>query len=589
MGSFLSKKQEAEARDGNHVKFALVGATGCGKSAFVNAIRGIGDVDKDSAGVGGSSACKEPKEYTYPTNPLVSFWDLPGYGTSIEMYWRKLGLEKFDRFLIFISPTVTEFDRELIQKLKSNTKPFFVIRTKIDSEFKSHFQEEEFLHEKRDYLLRELNRSLTEKDIFLINNYDPRKWDFMRLIEAVSDVSPEPEIATLTDQYMGDTRKYVKENGVSNIEEFLKTKLERSKEVKIRFGITGDSGTGKSAFINAIRGLKDDENEKGAAEVGVTETTIVPAEYKHPENEKIIFVDMPGIGTPKYSNFEDYCEKVCLEKYDSFLIFTASRFTDDDLFLAEKIKSMRKSFFLIRTKIDNDLAPKYEGQQVNEEQILNSIRAYCFNHVKDLISGEEDIFLISNYHKEKWDFDRLIVAISDALSTIQRECLTLSLTNVTRDCLKRKAKLFKAQAVAVAVVSAGSGAVPVPGLGCVLDLILIGGTIRNYYRAFGLGNTTPEELELLNKHYRDIIKRYGLTSVLAIFKSAGTKTALVLLSVEEVSKFIPILGLVIAGSASFATSLYFLNRSVNEMEEVALAVWDNAAERAVNSASRSSP
>ena len=53
---------------------------------------------------------------------------------------------------------------------------------------------------------------------------------------------------------MADARKYIKENGVSGIEEFLRKKLQRIKDVKIRFGITGDSGTGKSAFINAIRG-----------------------------------------------------------------------------------------------------------------------------------------------------------------------------------------------------------------------------------------------------------------------------------------------------------------------------------------------
>ena len=58
----------------------------------------------------------------------------------------------------------------------------------------------------------------------------------------------------LTEQYLAEARTYIKQNGVSGVEEFLKKKLEGSKDVKIRFGITGDSGTGKSAFINAIRG-----------------------------------------------------------------------------------------------------------------------------------------------------------------------------------------------------------------------------------------------------------------------------------------------------------------------------------------------
>jgi septin family protein len=53
---------------------------------------------------------------------------------------------------------------------------------------------------------------------------------------------------------MADARIYVQQNGVSDIKEFLEKKLEGSKNVKIRFAITGKSGTGKSAFINAVRG-----------------------------------------------------------------------------------------------------------------------------------------------------------------------------------------------------------------------------------------------------------------------------------------------------------------------------------------------
>jgi hypothetical protein len=64
-------------------------------------------------------------------------------------------------------------------------------------------------------------------------------------------------------------------------------------------------------------------------------------------------------------------------------------------------------------------------------------------YVKNLISSEKEIFLISNYHKDKWDFDRLIEAITEALPIRQRECLTLSLSNVTRECLKRKARFLK--------------------------------------------------------------------------------------------------------------------------------------------------
>jgi predicted GTPase len=42
--------------------------------------------------------------------------------------------------------------------------------------------------------------------------------------------------------------------GVSEIEELFKTKLGPWEDAEINIGIIGNSGVGKSSFINAIRG-----------------------------------------------------------------------------------------------------------------------------------------------------------------------------------------------------------------------------------------------------------------------------------------------------------------------------------------------
>lgn len=53
--------------------------------------------------------------------------------------------------------------------------------------------------------------------------------------------------------YKEEVQGYVDENGVSNIEEFFKNKLEGWRDVEVNIAISGSSGAGKSSFINAIR------------------------------------------------------------------------------------------------------------------------------------------------------------------------------------------------------------------------------------------------------------------------------------------------------------------------------------------------
>ena len=112
---------------------------------------------------------------------------------------------------------------------------------------------------------------------------------------------------------------------------------------------------GKSSFINAIRDLPDNRVKKekkhpDSALVGTTQTTTEAEKYKHPENENFVLVDLPGVNTPDFPR-KKYLKKVKFDSYDCFVIITRGRFSDDDMWLADQAKRMKKSFFFIRSQV----------------------------------------------------------------------------------------------------------------------------------------------------------------------------------------------------------------------------------------------
>ena len=70
---------------------------------------------------------------------------------------------------------------------------------------------------------------------------------------AMDDFSPECWEDDLVKIEMEELQNEIDVRGVSNIEEFLRKRLERWRELEVNIAITGDSGSGKSSFINTIR------------------------------------------------------------------------------------------------------------------------------------------------------------------------------------------------------------------------------------------------------------------------------------------------------------------------------------------------
>uniref|UniRef100_A0A3Q0RPE2 IRG-type G domain-containing protein n=1 Tax=Amphilophus citrinellus TaxID=61819 RepID=A0A3Q0RPE2_AMPCI len=169
----------------------------------------------------------------------------------------------------------------------------------------------------------------------------------------------------------------------------------------LNIAITGESGSGKSTFVNAFRGISDEDD--GAAPTGVVESSKDPKAYFHPDYPNVILWDLPGIGTMKFPA-DEYLKHIEFEKFDFFIIISDTRFTENDLKLVQEIQKKKKKFYFVRSKIDNDLNTERRKFRYSEERTLRKIRDGC---VRDLQGMRSRLFLISSFEPHLYDFPLL--------------------------------------------------------------------------------------------------------------------------------------------------------------------------------------
>ena len=304
---------------------------------------------------------------------------------------------------------------------------------------------------------------------------------------------------------------------------------------------------------------------------------MVPKAYDYPENSKVKVWDLPGLGTPEKSDLEKYCEKVILERYHLFLIFTAGRFTDNNLKLALKIKSIGRKFFFVRSKIDVDVTAERRKKSFNQEAILKEVRADCSKHLRGLLSGQEDIFLINNHETEDWDFKRLTMAIVHALPKHQRESLTLTLTRLSTEMVEEKVKILRGRTWMVAALSAAAAVVPVPGVSMAVDTALILSEINSYHSQLRIPAIESTDFLKLSVATQGQIREVCINStqqLLAFLAPYAAESGL-----EELTRYVPIIGSSLAGGLSFAATFHALRSFLHKVEKASLAFLKETVEK----------
>ena len=219
----------------------------------------------------------------------------------------------------------------------------------------------------------------------------------------------------------------------------------------------------------------------------------------------------------------------------------------------------------------------------SEDAVLEKIRFNCVENLGDLLTNGRDVFLISNHFPAKWDFARLTQAILDTLTKYQQETLILALGNVltrsSNDLFQRKVEVLRGRIWMVASASAAAALVPIPGVSFGVDAALILRELSFYRSQLGLPEEGSAEFATLPFSTQEKVRKVCLTTAAQLggFLAAYSAEAVL----EDVTRFIPFVGLAIASGMSFTATYFVLHKLLQQVEEAAKLVLREAAQKAI--------
>ncbi len=370
----------------------------------------------------------------------------------------------------------------------------------------------------------------------------------------------------------------VKASGESTLEKATakaKETFDQLMNVSLNIAVTGKTGSGKSSFINAIRGLNDEDD--GAAPTGVTETTMELTMYEHPSVPNVKIWDLPGIGSPNFKASK-YLKDVKFHTYDFFIILNSERFTENDIMLAKEIKKQKKNFYFVRSKIDNDISAEQRKKGFDEQNVLNKIRKDCQKNLKEL--GDPKVFLISSIELEKYDFEKFQNTLEEELPVHKRSALLQAWPVCSAESLEKKIRMFKGLIWAASLASAGVAVIPVPGVSAACDASIVILFFTRCYYAFGLDDGSLKRLsEKVNKPLLEHVAKSKFATAIkekAMARLQVSVTLTTLATLEYVASLFPGVGSVAAAGISFGTTYYLLREGLNELVDIARKIRKEA-------------
>uniref|UniRef100_A0A674JZ24 Interferon-inducible GTPase 5-like n=1 Tax=Terrapene triunguis TaxID=2587831 RepID=A0A674JZ24_9SAUR len=391
----------------------------------------------------------------------------------------------------------------------------------------------------------------------------------------ISEYNSMEEFTCITPEELTEIKNALEGGRMADAVSKIKENFNALDNIKLNIAITGESGSGKSTFVNVIRNLRDEDI--GAAITGVVETTFEPQPYPHPNYPNVTFWDLPGIGTPNFKP-ENYLEDVKFSHYEFFIILGCGRFRDVHAQLARAIQERGKKFYFARSKVDTDLeaSKKRRLKAYDEQRILREIREDCVRCLQAEGISFPQIFLLCNFDLDKYDFQQLQETLEHELPSHKNRTVLLAMPNISLNILLKKKAAFQGEIWKLAALSASGGAVP--GLSVACDVTILMKALRDYCKSFGLDDESltnlAQKFDKPVEELKAVIKSPLAKEISAalVYKLLTNAVGGALMRVEYLVSFIPVIGSFVARRSSYRITYYMLNSFLNEVAEDAQRV-----------------
>uniref|UniRef100_A0A6J0VH94 Interferon-inducible GTPase 5-like n=1 Tax=Pogona vitticeps TaxID=103695 RepID=A0A6J0VH94_9SAUR len=578
------------------VSVALVGQTGAGKSALLNSIRGMIEDDVGCAPLEAPPKSGAPVMYPDPSHPNLLFWEVALDDEGQADRW----LGEADVLVVVTDGKFGKSHAHVVKAALAASKKVYFARTKADLELHTlkrlmgeRYERAEVINALRGVCAESLGaHQLGQPFVFLISAFEPYALDCPLLREALlRDVCMYERVLkptrldfeVISEREIAEIQEAYELGGLSEVVTRIQCSLETIWNAQLNIAVTGESGAGKSTFVNVLRGINDED--EGAAATGVTETTAEPTPYPYPSHPNVTLWDLPGVGTPNFQA-DHYLERVEFSRYDFFIILASERFKESHVCLAQAIVAQGKRFYFVRTKIDNDMdAVRRRKNPPTEEEVLNEIRSDCQEKLAKAGLANSKVFLLSSFEINKYDFQAFEETLEQELPSHKRHAFLLSLPNVSSAIIEKKRQLLHQEVWKVALISSLVAAVPLPGLAFTCDVSILLRKLSTYRQDFGLdaasltrlAERSGKPLEVLRAEVHSTLGRSINKDVVIGLLGKATGTGLV------VANFfihrIPIYGALAAGGLSFHTTYSMLSQCLEDLaadsQKVLLKAFDS--------------